>query len=51
MGRGLGAVLEEGMVLSVQSWVVQAGVGGCLERATVLVSAGGAEVLSRYGRL
>ncbi|QLL05632.1 M24 family metallopeptidase [Mycobacterium vicinigordonae] len=51
LGRGRDAALEEGMVLSVQSWVTQAGVGGCLERATVLVTAGGAEVLTRYGRL
>ncbi len=51
LGRGRDAVLEEGMVLSVQSWVTQAGVGGCLERATVVVESGGASVLTRYGRL
>ncbi len=51
LGRGRDAALEEGMVLSVQSWVTQAGVGGCLERATVVIESGGASVLTRYGRL
>jgi Xaa-Pro aminopeptidase len=51
LGRGSGATLEEGMVLSVQSWVVREGVGGCLERSTVLVDSGGPSTLTRYGRL
>lgn len=50
-GRGHDAVLEEGMVLSVQSWVAAEGVGGCLERATVVVGARGPLVLTRFGRL
>lgn len=50
-GRGHDAVLEEGMVLSVQSWVAAEGVGGCLERATVVVGARGPVVLTRFGRL
>lgn len=51
LGRGRDAVLEEGMVLSVQSWVTEEGVGGCLERSTVVIESGGASVLTRYGRL
>ncbi len=51
LGRGSDAALEEGMVLSVQSWVAQEGVGGWLERATVVIEAEGASVLTRYGRL
>ena len=51
LGRGIYALLEEGMVLSVQSWVTEEGVGGCLERATVVIESGGASVLTRYGRL
>jgi Xaa-Pro dipeptidase len=51
LGRGAEASLEEGMVLSVQSWVAEEGIGGCLERATVVVEGGGAAVLTRYGRL
>jgi Xaa-Pro aminopeptidase len=51
LGRGRDAVLEEGMVLSVQSWVAEEGVGGCLERATVVIEGDGAAVLTRYGRL
>lgn len=50
LGRGLNASLAEGMVLSVQSWVTEAGVGGCLERATVLIGSARGTVLSRYGR-
>ena len=42
LGRGSEALLEEGMVLSVQSWVAEEGVGGCLERATVVIESGGA---------
>jgi len=51
LGRGRDAALEEGMVLSVQSWVAEEGIGGCLERDTVLVESGGPTLLTRYGRL
>jgi Xaa-Pro dipeptidase len=51
LGRGGDAVLQEGMVLSVQSWVAAEGVGGCLERATVVIEAGGPSILTRCGRL
>jgi Xaa-Pro dipeptidase len=51
LGRGHDAVIEAGMVLSVQSWVTQQGIGGCLERATVAVETSGPSVLTRYGRL
>jgi Xaa-Pro aminopeptidase len=51
LGRGRDAVLDEGMVLSVQSWVAEEGVGGCLERSTVLVDTTGPTALTRYGRL
>jgi len=50
-GRGRDAVIEEGMVLSVQSWVTEDGIGGCLERATAAVDSSGPSVLTRYGRL
>jgi Xaa-Pro aminopeptidase len=46
LGRGRDVVLDEGMVLSVQSWV-----GGCLQRDTVLIERDGPTVLTRYGRL
>ncbi|OBJ82592.1 hypothetical protein A9W97_23720 [Mycobacterium gordonae] len=49
-GKTEAAVLEGGMVLSVQSWVVDEGVGGCLQRDTVVIGAGGPLVLTRYGR-
>ncbi len=49
-GRGREALIEEGMVLSVQSWVTEDGVGGCLERNAVLVQSGGPSMLTRYGR-
>jgi Xaa-Pro dipeptidase len=51
MGRGRDATLEEGMVLSVQSWIAEEGVGGCLERATVRIEGGAPSTLTRYGRL
>lgn len=51
VGRGSDTALDEGMVLSVQSWVAEEGVGGCLERATVVIQGGGASTLTRYGRL
>jgi Xaa-Pro aminopeptidase len=50
-GRGGDALLEEGMVLSVQSWVTEEGIGGCLERSTVLIESSGPTALTRYGRL
>jgi Xaa-Pro aminopeptidase len=50
LGRGGDATIDEGMVLSVQSWVAKAGVGGCLERATVHIQGSGPSVLTRYGR-
>ena len=46
LGRGHNAVIEEGMVFNVQSWV-----DGCLQRDTVLVESGGPTLLTRYGRL
>jgi len=51
LGRGSDATLEEGMVLSVQSWVAEEGVGGCLERGTVRIESSGPSALTRYGRL
>ena len=47
LGRGMSDVLVEGSVLCVQSWVGEEGTGGCLERATVLITADGAELLTR----
>ena len=51
LGRGREATLDEGMVLSVQSWVTEEGVGGCLERASVRIDRGGSSALTRYGRV
>jgi Xaa-Pro dipeptidase len=51
LGRGSDALLEEGMVLSIQSWVTEDGVGGCLERATIGIEAAGPSTLTRYRRL
>jgi Xaa-Pro dipeptidase len=51
LGRGHDAILEEGMVLSVQSWVTEGGVGGCLERATLRIDGGGPTALTRCGRV
>jgi hypothetical protein len=51
LGRGRDATIDEGMVLSVQSWVVDEGVGGCLERGTVRIEGSEPVVLTRYGRL
>jgi Xaa-Pro dipeptidase len=50
LGRGGGATIDEGMVLCVQSWVTEEGVGGCLERGTVRIESGGPSALTRYGR-
>ena len=51
LGRGADATLDEGMVLSVQSWVTEEGVVGCLERGTVRIESAGPSTLTRYGRL
>ncbi|MDT5333531.1 MAG: hypothetical protein QOF31_4828 [Mycobacterium sp.] len=51
LGRGRNATIDEGMVLSVQSWVTEEGVGGCLERGTVRIESSGPSLLTRYGRL
>jgi Xaa-Pro dipeptidase len=50
LGRGCDAALEEGMVLTIQSWVAEEGVGGCLERAAVRITGSGSSTLTRYGR-
>jgi Xaa-Pro aminopeptidase len=52
VGPGLGqaASLQAGMVVAVQAWVAEEGVGGVLESDTVLVGAGAPNVLTRYGR-
>lgn len=50
LGLGAAATLEEGSVLSVQSWVTAEGTGGCLERATLAVEAGGPRVITRAAR-
>ena len=39
------------MVLSVQSWVTEEGVGGCLERDSVRIDSGGPTTMTRYRRL
>jgi Xaa-Pro dipeptidase len=51
LGRGRDVILEEGMVLSVQSWVTEEGVGGCLERDSVRIDSSGPTLLTRYRRL
>jgi Xaa-Pro dipeptidase len=50
LGRGGDATIDEGMVLCVQSWVAEEGVGGCLERGTLRIESGGPSALTRYGR-
>jgi len=42
------AELRSGMVLSVQAWVAEEGVGGVLQRDAVHVVDGTPRVLSRY---
>lgn len=49
-GRGQSASLEEGSVLSVQSWVAAEGTGGYLHREIVRVGADGPDVLTRGER-
>ncbi|HYB38687.1 MAG TPA: M24 family metallopeptidase [Mycobacterium sp.] len=51
LGRGSHTTLEEGMVLSAQSWIAEKRVGGCLERATVLIESAGPSALTSCGRL
>jgi Xaa-Pro dipeptidase len=51
LGHGRDASIEEGMVLSVQSWVAEEGVGGCLEGATVRIGSTGPATITRCGRL
>jgi hypothetical protein len=51
LGRGVDVILEEGMVLCLQSWVSAEGTGGYLERATVRIGADRAELLTRAIRL
>jgi Xaa-Pro dipeptidase len=46
-GRGAGAVLEAGTVLSVQAWTAAEGTGGYLQRDAVHVGPEGPSVLSR----
>lgn len=45
-----GAMLQEGMVVAVQSWVADADVGGFFEREVVQVTSGEPEVLGRATR-
>jgi len=49
-GRGAAASLDEGSVLSVQSWVTADGTGGYLQRELVRLGADGPEVLTRGER-
>ncbi len=49
-GRGANAVVTQGSVLSVQSWVTAEGTGGYLRRDLVLVGADGPEVLTTSER-
>jgi Xaa-Pro aminopeptidase len=46
-GRGTSATLDEGSVMCIQSWVSAEGTGGCLERATVLITGDGHELVTR----
>jgi hypothetical protein len=46
-GRGAAASLDEGSVLSVQSWVTAEGTGGFLRREMVRVGTDGPELLTR----
>lgn len=50
LGRGARATLDEGMVVTVQSWVSAYDTGGCLERATVRIDGSGPVILTRYER-
>jgi Xaa-Pro aminopeptidase len=49
-GRGSRELLSEGMVLSLEGWAAEEGVGGVLEQDVVAVGGDGPRVLTRYGR-
>jgi Xaa-Pro aminopeptidase len=49
-GRGSRERLSEGMVLSLEGWAAEEGVGGVLEQDVVAVGRDGPRVLTRYGR-
>jgi Xaa-Pro dipeptidase len=46
-GRGADAVIEQDMVLCVQSWVTDVGTGGYFERVTVHIEGDGPSLLTR----
>jgi Xaa-Pro aminopeptidase len=48
--RGETAILQEGSVLSVQSWVSTEGIGGVLNRELVRIGSRGPEILTRSER-
>ena len=50
VARTADAELRSGMVLSVQAWVAEEGVGGVLQRDVVHVVDGTPRIISRYGR-
>jgi hypothetical protein len=43
-------MIEQGMVLCVQSWVTQVGTGGYFERVTAHINGDGPSLLTRFGR-
>jgi Xaa-Pro dipeptidase len=47
-GRGADAVIEQDMVLCVQSWVTDVGTGGYFERVTVHIEGDGPSLLTRW---
>lgn len=49
-GLGADATLDEGMVLTVQSWISAYDTGGWLERATLRIDGSGPVILTRYER-
>jgi Xaa-Pro aminopeptidase len=49
-GRGADAVIEQNMVLCVQSWITDVGTGGYFERVTVHIDGDGPSLLTRFGR-
>jgi Xaa-Pro aminopeptidase len=49
-GLGAGEILAEGMVLSVQAWVAEEGIGGVLGRELIHVGHGGPELMTRSER-
>jgi Xaa-Pro aminopeptidase len=46
-GQGVDAVLQEGAVLAVQSWITRQGVGGFFERDVVIIGEDQPHILSR----